>query len=166
MITPQPRVKAGIQGATSLVLVVMLSVMVALTFTDVVGRRLFNTPVFGANDITEHLMALIVFTGLPLLTARRGHLSIDLFDHWLLQPQWRAWHKAVDVLIAAVLGLIAWEYFVAIGEAVQINEVSPALTIPRAWMYGYIACTTSIAACLALYTPAPQMHDTTEEIAS
>ncbi|MFN3496208.1 MAG: hypothetical protein ACK40L_17045, partial [Hydrogenophaga sp.] len=62
MITPQPRVKAGIQGATSLVLVVMLSVMVALTFTDVVGRRLFNTPVFGANDITEHLMALIVFT--------------------------------------------------------------------------------------------------------
>jgi TRAP-type C4-dicarboxylate transport system permease small subunit len=72
------------------VLVVLLSAMVALTFTDVLGRRLFNTPVFGANDITEHLMALIIFSGLPLLTARRGHFSIDLFDHWLLRPKWRA----------------------------------------------------------------------------
>lgn len=152
----------GIQQAVGLLLVVMLATMVALTFTDVVGRRLFNTPVFGANDITEHLMALITFSGLPLLTARRGHLSIDLFDHWLLRPRWRAWHKLVDVLIATVLGLIAWEYFKAVGEAQEINEVSPALTIPRSWMYAYIACTTAIAALLALFVapPQPDTHDT------
>jgi TRAP-type transport system small permease protein len=156
----------GIQQAVSLLLVVMLSAMVALTFADVVGRRLFNTPVFGANDITEHLMALIIFSGLPLLTARRGHLSIDLFDQWLLLPAWRAWHKVVDVLMAAVLALIAWQYFQAVGEARDINEVSPALTIPRAWMYAYIACTTAAAALLALFVspPSPDTHET--EIAS
>lgn len=159
-------IQQGIQQAVSGLLVLLLSAMVALTFVDVVGRRLFNTPVFGANDITEHLMALIIFSGLPLLTARRGHLSIDLFDHWLLQPRWRAWHKAVDVLIASVLGLIAWEYVVAIGEARQINEVSPALTIPRAWMYGYIASTTAIAAVLALLAPAPQADTHAQELAS
>jgi TRAP-type C4-dicarboxylate transport system permease small subunit len=140
--------------------------MVALTFVDVVGRRLFNTPVFGANDITEHLMALIIFSGLPLLTARRGHLSIDLLDAWLLHPRWRAWHKAVDVLIAAVLGLIAWEYFIAIGEARQINEVSSALTIPRSWMYTFIACTTAIAALLALLVQPPKSDTHVEEFAS
>lgn len=156
----------GIEQAVSLLLVVMLSAMVALTFVDVVGRRLFNTPVFGANDITEHLMALIIFSGLPLLTARRGHLSIDLFDHWLLRPKWRAWHKLVDVLIASVLGLIAWEYFIAIGEANQINEVSSALTIPRAWMYSYIACTTAIAALLALFVQSPKADTHAEEFAS
>lgn len=156
----------GVQQAVSLLLVVMLSAMVALTFVDVVGRRLFNTPVFGANDITEHLMALITFSGLPLLTARRGHLSIDLFDHWLLRPQWRFWHKVVDVLIAAVLALIAWEYFLAVGEAREINEVSPALTIPRAWMYAYIACTMGIAAVLALFVAAPQPDTHETEIAS
>ena len=152
----------GIQQAINLLLVVMLSAMVALTFVDVVGRRLINTPVFGANDITEHLMALITFSGLPLLTAQRGHLSIDLFDHWLLRPKWRFWHKGVDVLIAVVLALIALEYFLAVGEAHAINEVSPALTIPRAWMYTYIACTMSIAAVLALFVAAPQadIHET------
>lgn len=159
-------IQQGIQQAVSGLLVVMLSAMVALTFVDVVGRRLFNTPVFGANDITEHLMAVIIFSGLPLLTARRGHLSIDLFDHWLLQPRWRAWHKAVDGLIAAVLGLIAWEYFVAVGEAMQINEVSPALNVPRGWMYGYIAGTTAIAAVLALLAPAPRADHHAHEFAS
>jgi len=156
----------GIQQAVSLLLVLMLSAMVALTFTDVVGRRLFNTPVFGGSDITEHLMAVIIFAGLPLLTAQRGHLSIDLFDHWLLRPQWRLWHKAVDLLISAVLGLIAWEYYLAIEEAHSINEVSPALNIPRAWMYTFIAATTALAALLALFTAAPQADSHTEELAS
>jgi len=151
-----------IQHTVGTLLVVLLSGMVALTFVDVMGRRLFNTPVFGANDITEHLMALIIFTGLPLLTAQRGHLSIDLLDHWLLRPQWRVWHKAVDVLIAAVLGLVAWEYVVAVQEAQQINEVSPALNIPRHWMYAYIAATTALAAVLALLAAAPQSETTPE----
>ena len=156
----------GIQQAVSLLLVVLLTAIVALTFTDVVGRRLFNTPVFGANDITEHLMAVIIFAGLPLLTAQRGHLSIDLFDHWLLQPKWRFWHKAVDVLIAAVLGLVAWQYFVSIQEAHDFNEVSPALGIPRAWMYAFISATTALAAVLSLFAPAPQAVAHAQEVAS
>lgn len=153
----------SIQRLVAVVLVLLLSAMVALTFTDVVGRRLFNTPVFGANDITEHLMATLIFAGLPLLTARRGHLSIDLFDRWLLQPPWRPWHKLVDVLIACVLGLIAWEYYLAIEEAHSINEISPALSIPRAWMYSLMALSTALAACLALLAPPPQAEHLTEE---
>lgn len=154
-----------LQRAISVLLVLMLAAMVALTFADVLGRRLLNAPVFGANDLTEHLMAIIIFAGLPVLTAHRGHLSVDLFDHWLLTPRWRAWHKAVDVLIAAVLGLIAFEYYLAIGEAREINEVSPALTIPRYWMYGFITVTTALAAVAALFVSAPRHGHTPEETA-
>jgi TRAP-type C4-dicarboxylate transport system permease small subunit len=146
------------QRAIGGVLVAMLSVMVVLTFTDVIGRRFFNAPVFGANDITEHLMAVIVFSGLPLLTARRGHLSIDLFDAWLLRPAFKWWHKGVDVLIASVLALIAYQYFVAVGEARETSEVSQALGIPRAWMYAFMAFTTAVAAVAALWVEAPK-HD-------
>jgi TRAP-type C4-dicarboxylate transport system permease small subunit len=153
------RVRQVVNG----LLVLSLSAMVALTFTDVVGRRLFDKPVFGANDITEHLMAVIVFAGLPLLTAQRGHLSIDLFDAWLLRPGLRGWHKAVDILIAAVLGLVAWQYAVAIGEAHANNEVSQALSIPRAWMYAFMAATSAIAAVSALFVAPPQHHAHNEE---
>lgn len=147
------------QRSVSMLLVAMLFAMVALTFIDVVGRRLFNVPVYGANDITEHLMAVIIFAGLPLLTAQRGHLSIDLLDAWLLRPRWRWWHRAVDVLIAAVLALVAHEYFVAVEEAISINEVSPALTIPRAWMYAFMSFTSALAAVMALAVHPPVHPD-------
>lgn len=156
----------NLQRVVALLLVVVLFAMVALTFADVLGRRLLNTPVFGANDITEHLMAVIIFAGLPLLTAQRGHLSIDLLDAWLLKPRWRWWHRAVDVLIAAVLALVAYEYYLAVGEAQSINEVSPALTIPRAWMYAFISFATGLASIAALLVDPPHHAVDAEEFAS
>jgi TRAP-type C4-dicarboxylate transport system permease small subunit len=152
----------AVQAAVRLLLVAALGAMVALTFADVIGRRLFSAPVFGANDLTEHLMAVIVFAGLPLLTAQRAHLSIDLLDAWLLRPGLRGWHKLVDMLVAAVLALVAWEYAVAVGEARAIAEVSPALTIPRAWMYALMAATSAIAAVAALLVGPPQPHEQRE----
>jgi TRAP-type transport system small permease protein len=116
-----------IERGVGLLLVLLLSAMVSLTFAD---------------------------------------LSVDLFDRWLLQPGWRPWHKAVDVLIAAVLGLIAWEYTLAVPEAQAINEVSPALTIPRSWMYAFMAFTTALSALLALFAAAPRHEHLNEEAAS
>jgi TRAP-type C4-dicarboxylate transport system permease small subunit len=144
-------------------LVLNLAFMVALTFVDVLGRRLFNTPVFGANDLTEHLMAIIIFSGLPVLTARRAHLSVDLFDRWLMKESWSAWHKAVDLLIFMVLALIAYQYFVSIEEAKLIDDVSPALGIPRFWMYGYISIMSLIAAILALFVSNPASYELSAE---
>jgi TRAP-type C4-dicarboxylate transport system permease small subunit len=137
-------------------LVLTLFAMVALTFVDVIGRRFFDKPVYGAHDLTEHLMALIVFAGLPVLTARREHLSIDLLDAWLLKPRFAVWHRLVDVLIAVTLAVIGWEYAVAAHEAAQIKEVSQALNIPRGWVYGLIsgACALAALAALCVRNPA------------
>ena len=155
-------VNKRLQQLVVILLMTFLSCMVLLTFTDVIGRRLFNTPVFGAHDITEHLMAVIVFSGLPLLTANRAHLSIDLFDRWLLQPQWRIWHYFVNGLIAAVLGLIAYEFAVSVQEANDMREVSQALGIPRAWMYAYLAITSGLAALAALTAGLPTHQEGNE----
>ena len=155
-------VNKRLQQLVEILLMTFLSGMVLLTFTDVIGRRLFNTPVFGAHDITEHLMAVIVFSGLPLLTANRAHLSIDLFDRWLLQPQWRIWHYLVNGLIAAVLALIAYEFAVSVQEAQDMREVSQALGIPRAWMYAYLAITAGLAALAALTAGLPTHHEGNE----
>jgi TRAP-type C4-dicarboxylate transport system permease small subunit len=155
-------VNKRLQQLVEILLMTFLSGMVLLTFTDVIGRRVFNTPVFGAHDITEHLMAVIVFSGLPLLTANRAHLSIDLFDRWLLQPQWRIWHYFVNGLIAAVLALIAYEFAVSVQEANDMREVSQALGIPRAWMYAYLAITSGLAALAALTAGLPTHHEGNE----
>lgn len=141
-------------------LVGTLFVMVALTFVDVVGRRFFDQPVYGAHDLTEHLMALIVFAGLPVLTARREHLSIDLFDAWLLQPRFALWHCVVNLLVAATLAVISVEFWLAAQEAAEIREVSQALNIPRGWAYYFISATAALAAVAALFVrnPARNTH--------
>jgi TRAP-type C4-dicarboxylate transport system permease small subunit len=68
--------------------------------------------------------------------------------------------------MAAVLGLIAWQYAVAVGEAHANHEVSQALSIPRAWMYAFMSITSAIAAVSALFVAAPEHHAHTEEFES
>lgn len=126
-----------------------LLAMVALTFTDVIGRRLFGEPVYGANDITEHLMALVVFAGLPLVTAAGAHLTIDLLDKLLDRPGLAWWRVLTGLLVAVVLGLMAW-LFVKHGlNASRISEVSQALRVPRAPLYFFMALSCALSALAA-----------------
>ncbi len=86
---------------------VIVLAMVALTFFDVIGRRLFGAPIYGANDITEHLMGLMVFAGLPVVTAAAAHLTVDLFGKFLDHPMMRCWSVLTRIAVAVILALIA-----------------------------------------------------------
>lgn len=134
------------------VLVCLMSLMVALTFTDVIGRRLFGRPVFGAHDLTEHLMALLVFTGLPLVTLAAMHLKVDLFDKFLMQPRFAWWNKGTILLTALVFSLLAWTFLGKAMSAASFFEVSQGLNIPRAPLYGWMAVCAALSALAALYT--------------
>ena len=140
------RIRNGVEA----LLILTLLGMVLLTFADVIGRRLFGTPVFGAHDATEHLMAIMVFCGLPLLTAARGHLAVDLFDKHLMKPGMAWWHRLIALLMTLVLLLIAYEFFNAAIEAGEIQEISQALSIPRSGMYAFISFTSLLSALAAL----------------
>lgn len=83
-----------------------LFAMVVLTFADVIGRRILGRPIHGAHDVTEHLMALAIFIGLPLVTAVGLHLTIDLFDGILDRPFMRWWRLLSGLGVAAILGLL------------------------------------------------------------
>lgn len=145
-----------------IILMISLFLMVALTFADVLGRRLFNTPIYGAHDLTEHFMAVIVFTGLPLLTAARGHLCVDLLDGFLMKDSLNWWHFLIRCLVAAALGLIGYQFVIAALDATEIHEVSHELLIPRSYMYYLFAC-GSFTAGLASLLPARHHSDITSE---
>ncbi|MFV1876216.1 MULTISPECIES: TRAP transporter small permease [Nioella] len=149
------------------VMALFLLSMVALTFADVIGRRIFGAPIYGSNDITEHLMALVVFSGLPLVTAAGAHLTIDLFDK-LISSHWMGWWRVlISVLVTAVLAMMGW-LFVKHGlNASQISEVSQALRVPRAPLYFFMAlslCLSALAALIiALTGPMVDPEDTHQE---
>lgn len=132
------------------VMALFLLAMVALTFADVIGRRLIGKPIYGSNDITEHLMALVVFAGLPLVTAAGAHLTIDLFDRLISKP-WMAWWRGIiSVLVPVVVGVIGWLFIKHGLNALRISEVSQALRVPRAPLYFFMALSCALTALAAV----------------
>ena len=58
---------------------VLLLVMTAITFADVLGRYLFDRPVAIAFELVQIVMGTLVFAALPLVTATDGHVAMGLF---------------------------------------------------------------------------------------
>tara|TARA_Y100001951_G_scaffold35056_1_gene27686 strand:+ start:3294 stop:3794 length:501 start_codon:yes stop_codon:yes gene_type:complete len=156
-----------IRRAVELMMALFLLAMVALTFADVIGRRLIGKPIYGANDITEHLMALVVFAGLPLVTAAGAHLTIDLFDKVIGKPSMAWWRALISALVVVVLAMIAWLFIKHGFTAARISEVSQALRAPRAPLYFYMGLSCALSALAAFATafarPMVDPADTHEE---
>ncbi|MGH8688310.1 MAG: TRAP transporter small permease [Burkholderiales bacterium] len=108
-----------------------LAAMMVLTFLDVSGRKLFNSPIYGAYEVTEFMMGTLIFSALPLVTARENHVSIDVFDAYV--PRWIApWQRvAVNLLSAVVLGFLAERLWVLGISNLRTNEVTMTLHIPH-----------------------------------
>lgn len=163
MLSQAWKIRRGVETVMAL----FLLSMVALTFADVVGRRLIGRPIYGANDITEHLMALVVFAGLPLVTAAGAHLTIDLLDKLVSAPWMGWWRTLIALLVTIAFAVVGW-LFVKHGlNASRISEVSQALRIPRAPLYFFMAasCVLSAFAALTVAVTGPMVdpEDTHEE---
>jgi TRAP-type C4-dicarboxylate transport system permease small subunit len=56
----------------------MMLFMMLLGGADVIGRYFLNSPVVGAFEITEILLAGVVFFGLAYTQSVKGHVTVDL----------------------------------------------------------------------------------------
>ena len=94
----------------------------ALTFFDVIGRKFLSQSIPGSLELTELLMVVVIFAGLPLVSMRQEHVVFDTMDSYL--PTWLlALQKVlVNLLCAAAMLGLAWimwgngDQFLASGE--------------------------------------------------
>ena len=86
----------------------ILFAMMVLTFVDVVARYLFRRPVRGAFEVTELLLLVLIFAGLPLVSYADEHALMDFIDRVLSPRARRALTGLVHVISAAIMFLLAW----------------------------------------------------------
>lgn len=131
----------------------------ALTFFDVIGRKVVSHSIPGAFEITEMLMVLVIFAALPLVSSRGEHVVFDSLDS--LYPAW--WNKIQQALIHMVCGaaMLALAYLMW-GTADQFalnGDKSAQLGIAKApFIYGmaaFCAITGLIHLALILKPNAP-----------
>lgn len=77
---PLPALAVWLARALTAIVCLLIFAMMALVFFDVLGRYLLSAPITGAFEIIEFLLALLIFSGLPLVTMSRGHITIGMFD--------------------------------------------------------------------------------------
>ena len=126
-----------------------LAAMMVLTFLDVSGRKLFTHPIYGAYEVTEFMMGVLIFCALPLVTAREGHVTIDIMDHFVPRGAMRAQRIAVSLISAVALGVMAWRLWILSASHMHTNEVTMTLHIPHGpftFAFALMSALASIAA--------------------
>jgi TRAP-type transport system small permease protein len=136
---------------------IALFAIMALTFFDVVGRKLASNSITGSLELTELLMVVVIFGALPLVSRRGEHVEFDSLDPYL--PAWvrRAQGVVVQVLCAAVLFALAWLMWRTGGQFAETGETTAQLQILKApFIYGMaVLCgLTGLVHLALLRTPA------------
>jgi TRAP-type C4-dicarboxylate transport system permease small subunit len=152
-----------VPGLGAVAAIVLFSMM-ALTCVDVIGRYFFNSPVYGGFEITEMLLAVLIFSGLPLVTLRNEHVTVDVLDP--VTPDWlfRIQHVVACLVGFVSTGYLAWRLWLRAGTLQAAGETTAQLKL----QIGYLAYAMSIltvctaVALLVLAARRPQRHPTGE----
>lgn len=132
-----------------LVAALLLLVMMAVTFVDVIGRYVFNSPLPGAFELTEVLLALVVFVGLPIVTARREHVTVDLLTGRLPGRLRQGLARAALAVTAGVLAVFAWRLGLLGRDYSSYGDATVYLGIPLGPVAVVMAVLAGISALVA-----------------
>lgn len=133
----------GVAGAT-------LFAMMLLTTADVTGRYFFNSPILGAVELTQLMLAAVVFLSLPVVCWREEHVSVDLLDA-IFPARW-IWLRQVivNLIVTAALWVMAGRVWALGVRAFEWGDVTEFLRIPTGYLIYLIAVMLAVSALLTL----------------
>jgi len=130
---------------------VILFVLMMITFADVVARYLFNFPLRGAFEITELMLLVLIFAGLPLVSHADEHVTMDFIDHMLPRPALRALERVVHAVCAAVLFFLTWQIWLKAGKIAAYGDTTDVLRILVAPFVYFMAAMIALTGVVHLF---------------
>jgi TRAP-type C4-dicarboxylate transport system permease small subunit len=143
----KPRADALLGIAASAILLLMM----LLTVVDVVARYVFNRPVRGAFEVTELMLVVLIFAGLPLVSFSEEHAVMDFIDR-VTGPRGRRWlRRAVEAASAAFMFLLTWLTWLKADRIAAYRDATDVLRILYGPFVYFMAITLALAGALHLY---------------
>ena len=150
MSAPAPwkrRVEALLGVAASIILLAMM----LLTTVDVVARYVFNRPLRGAFEVTELLLLVLIFAGLPLVSFAEEHAVMDFIDR-VTGPRAQRWlRRAVETVSAALMFFLAWIVWSKADRIWAYRDATDVLRILYGPFVYFMAATLALAGVIHLY---------------
>ena len=139
-----------LQRALGVTSAVVLFAMMLITAVDVAGRYLFNKPIAGGFELTEILLAALIYCGLPLVSARREHIVIDTFDPMFSKAVKRGLDMIAEVVCAVALAGVGWVIFLRANRVAEYGDTTSVLKLPLAPVVYLMAVMITVAAVIHL----------------
>jgi len=139
-----------LQRALGVTSAVVLFLMMMITAVDVAGRYLFNKPIAGGFELTEILLAALIYCGLPLVSARREHIVIDTFDPLFSRQLKRGLDMVAEVVCAVALAGVGLLIFLRANRVAEYGDTTNVLKLPLAPVVYLMAVMITVAAVIHL----------------
>ena len=107
----------------------LLFAMMCLTFVDVVARYLFSSPIRGGFEVTELMLLVLIFAGLPLVSHGDEHVIMDFIDRMLPTRVVAALVRIVHALVAAMFFFLTWQMLIKAGRIAAYGDTTDVLRI-------------------------------------
>jgi TRAP-type C4-dicarboxylate transport system permease small subunit len=129
----------------------ILLAMMLLTFVDVVARYFLNRPLRGAFEVTELLLLVLIFAGLPLVSYADEHVTMDFVDRFVSADVKRRLERAVHVVSVTVMLLLAWLVWLKADRIWAYRDATDVLRILYGPFVYFMAIMLGMAALIHLY---------------
>lgn len=107
-----------------------LAIMMFLMAADVVCRYLFNSPIPGALELVEYMMAITIPLSIAFCAAQRSHVAVEMIVERLPSPARIGVSMIVTLLMLLFLAIVSRQSFLNIIDSYQSNITSAVLHIP------------------------------------
>jgi TRAP-type C4-dicarboxylate transport system permease small subunit len=129
----------------------ILAAMMLLTAVDVVARYVFNRPVRGAFEVTELMLLVLIFAGLPLVSLADEHALMDFVDRLLGPRGQRVLEGAVHLVCAATMFLLAWQVWLKADKIWAYRDATDVLRIVYGPFVYFMAVMIGLSGVIHLY---------------
>jgi TRAP-type transport system small permease protein len=158
MSTPEHKWERPFDAVLGIASSAILLCMMLLTFVDVVARYLFNFPLRGGFEITELMLLVLIFAGLPLVSHADEHVTMDFIDR-MLPPRFVVLVvRAAHALCAAVMFFLTWQVWIKAGRIAGYGDTTDVIKIPVGPFVYFMAamiCLTGLVHLYKVFVPGP-----------
>ena len=123
---------------------IVLFVIMWLTVVDVI-LRYNNISITGLFEVIEVLMGILVFAGVPIITAKDGHVAVTILDTFVGRRLRLVQKILVNLICVTVLSTFAWLLWVKADGLEGYNDVTLFARIPLAPVCYFMSVMTFIS---------------------
>jgi TRAP-type C4-dicarboxylate transport system permease small subunit len=141
------RIVFHISRTMNIIGIIVLVVLTVLTVSDVLGRALFRSPVLGTTELTEFMLATIVFLCIAWCAMKEKMIRVDLFVSRLSVKTRAILDSITQTIGLGLLVIMAWQTFLESLAIQNSTKVSSILAIP-VYPFAWITTAGMIVLCL------------------